>query len=98
MNLPVVLRPDARNDIDDARAWYEAQQVGRGDAFVDEVADELTLIEQNPYQHGLVRKKLRAAPLAVSKFIIFYRIEANHIVVTAVMHAAADPAFLGNRV
>lgn len=52
MSLSVVLTPDARDDLDDARAWYEAQQAGRGDAFLDEVRDQLAVIEQNPHQYG----------------------------------------------
>jgi plasmid stabilization system protein ParE len=91
MSLPIALTPDARDDIDDARAWYEVQQTGRGDAFLDEVRDQLTVIEQNPHQYGLVSRKVRAAPLPASKYIIYYRIETNQVVVTAVMHASANP-------
>ena len=91
MSTPVVVTPDARDDIDDARSWYEAQQLGRGDTFFDELRDHIIVISQNPQQYGLVNRVTRAAPLPNSKFIIYYRVEANQVVVTAVQHASADP-------
>jgi plasmid stabilization system protein ParE len=91
MSTPVVVTTDARTDIDDARDWYENQQPGRGDSFIDEVRDQLDKIGQNPQQYGRVNRNTRAAPLPTSKFIVYYRTEPNRVVVVAVQHAAADP-------
>lgn len=91
MSTPVVVTADATDDINDARDWYENQQAGRGDAFLDEVRDQFDQIGQNPQLFGLVNRNTRAAPLPNSKFIVYFRIEPNQVVVVAVQHAAADP-------
>lgn len=91
MSTLVVTTPDARDDIDDARTWYENQQPGRGDTFLDELRDHLNAIGQNPHQHGRVTRVTRAAQLPNSKYIVYYRIESDQVVVTAVQHASADP-------
>lgn len=31
MSTPIVVTPDARDDIDEAHDWYETQQTGRGE-------------------------------------------------------------------
>jgi plasmid stabilization system protein ParE len=41
VNHTLVVTPDARADVDDARTWYENQQAGRGDTFIDELHDRL---------------------------------------------------------
>ena len=91
MSTPVVVTPGARDDIDDAHDWYENQQAGRGDAFLDELRDQLDRIGQSPHQYGLVNRNTRAALLPVSKYVVYYRIGPNEVVVTAVQHANADP-------
>ena len=91
MSTPVAITTDARDDIDAARVWYENQQAGRGDTFLDELRDHLATIGQNPHQYGFVDRITRAAPLSNSKFIIYYRVEPSQVVVIAVHHASADP-------
>ena len=91
MSTPVVTARSAQADIATAWAWYEAQQTGRGDTFLDELHDQFTLIGQNPAQYGLVDHITRAAPLPHSKYIVYYRSEPNVVVVIAVQHASADP-------
>lgn len=91
MSLPVVVTPDARDDIDAAHAWYEAQEPGRGDDFLIELRDRLADIGQFPLAHGRVSRKARAARLPMSQYVVYYRVEPNEVVVTAVQHARADP-------
>ena len=91
MSTAVVVTETALNDIDAAHAWYEAQQTGRGDVFLDELRDHFLVIGQNPAAHGWVTRTTRAAPLPRSKFIVYYRIEPNQVVVTAVQHVSANP-------
>lgn len=91
MSTPVASTAEARDDIDDARDWYERQQPGRGDVSLDELRLHLDALAQNPQLYGLVSRYVRAAPLPGSKFIVYYRVEPSQVVVTAVLHASADP-------
>ena len=91
MSLAYVLTPDAQDDIKAGYDWYELQQAGRGDEFLTELQTRLGEITQTPALFGLVSRKVRAAPLPHSRYIVYYRIETNQIVVTAVLHARANP-------
>lgn len=91
MSLSSAITAAARSDIDDAYAWYEAQQSGRGDYFLAELQDLLAEIGRAPEQYGRVHLQTRAAPLPTSKFVIYYRIERLCFVVTAAQHASAHP-------
>lgn len=91
MSLPVVLTPDALDDIDDAYRWYEAQQPGRGNQFLIELHDRLHEIGQTPKLFGLVFRQLRAARLLRSQFVVYSLVESNRVVVKTIQHARADP-------
>ncbi len=91
MSLDYLISPEARDDIDDAHAWYETQTTGRGDAFLIELTEMITQLRATPEMCGFVRGVTRAAQLPNSQYIVYYRIEPDRIKVTAVQHAAADP-------
>ena len=91
MSTPVAVTADARGDINDARDWYETQRAGRGDTFLVELQNHFAVIGQNPQQYGRVNRITRAAPLPYSKYIVYYRVAADQVIVTAVQHAAGDP-------
>jgi plasmid stabilization system protein ParE len=91
VSLDYLISPEAREDIDDAHTWYEAQSAGRGDAFLAEVTEMIARLRAAPEAYGRVRGETRAAPLPASQFIVYYRIEPGRIRVIAVQHASADP-------
>jgi len=91
MTLDYLIRPKARDDIDDAYFWYETQNAGRGDTFFIELRNVIATICQTPDLYGRVRGEVRAAPLPDSQFIVYYRIEPQRVSILAVLHAAADP-------
>lgn len=91
MSLPFIIRPLARTDIDAAYDWYEAQQLGRGDEFLVELYERIHDVCETPELYGRVLRKTRAARLHRSKYIIYYRIEMNRVIVSAVQHARVHP-------
>lgn len=91
MSHPYIIRLPARGDIADAYEWYEQRRGGRGDQFLDEFYRRLQDVCASPQLFGLVRGRTRAARLPRSRFVIYYRFEANVVVVTAVLHARAHP-------
>ncbi len=91
MNRTYLIRPAARTDIDAAYDWYEELRVGRGDEFLVELYERIQDIREMPERFGLVRKTVRAAMLPKSKFIVYYRVEDDVILIRAVLHARAHP-------
>jgi len=87
-----VIRPLARADMDAAYEWYETFTPGRGEKFAVELRAMLVEIRDAPYRKGgLVSRKVRAARLKRSKFIVYYKIEGEFVMVIAVQHARAHP-------
>lgn len=98
MSLDYLILPDARDDIDSAYVWYEAQTPGRGDQFLTELHEMIAALRVTPERYGFVSDPLRAAPLPTSKYIVYYTIEPDRIQVVGVTHANADPQTWQGRV
>jgi len=50
MSWEVLLRPRAEVDLEEARHWYEAREVGLGAAFIEEAAAAMAKLQQAPDQ------------------------------------------------
>ncbi len=48
MNYALVFRPEVREEVDEAYTWYESQQLGLGDEFLDCIDEMLDRICQMP--------------------------------------------------
>ncbi|MEG4811415.1 hypothetical protein QUA82_27250 [Microcoleus sp. F8-D3] len=53
MNYALVFRPEVREEVDEAYSWYESQQLGLGDDFLDCVDEILDRICQMPESYPL---------------------------------------------
>lgn len=91
MSLPVVFQPDAQEEMDHAYAWYEGQRPGLGEAFLAAVREVLTRIQEHPEMYEQLYRGLRRGLTRRFPYAIFYRVEANRIVVVAVFHSSRDP-------
>jgi plasmid stabilization system protein ParE len=86
MSLPVVLRPEASQDAQEARDYLEAQQAGLGQAFLDRLNETLAGIAAMPEMYGIVWRQVRAARLRRFTYVVYYRIHPDRVEVLAVMH------------
>jgi plasmid stabilization system protein ParE len=91
VSASVYLRPEARDDIEQASTWYERQSPGLGDDFLDQVLDTLDRIAENPKLYPAVHRQTRRAVLRRFPFGVFYHVEDDAIVVIAIMHGSRDP-------
>jgi plasmid stabilization system protein ParE len=97
MSHPVVFRPIARRELDDAIAWYESERPGAGIEFATELATLLTRIATKPKQFREVRAGVRRAVLRRFPYTIHFLLELDRVVVLAVFHAKRNPKRLENR-
>lgn len=86
MTLPLVFRPEVRDEINEACKWYDQRLRNLGDRFLAAVELALESIQANPCACGLVHRDVRAALLKRFPYLIYYRIEASRIVVVAIQH------------
>jgi len=63
MMFSVRVRSEARNDLEDAALWYEAQRTGLGDEFLDEVELTFDKIASDPNAYRVLLRDTRRAML-----------------------------------
>ena len=90
MKYSVSIRPRAETDLQEAYQWYEAQRLGLGIDFLEEMKRAMTLLEREPerrpcYYRGFRRWLTRRFP-----YKIFYRVETDQVIVFRVLHAKRD--------
>jgi toxin ParE1/3/4 len=90
VSLPVVLRPEASRDAQEARDQLESQQPGRGQAFLDRLNEALARIGVLPEMYGVVWRNVRAARLRRFTYVAYYRLHDDRVEVLAVMHGSRD--------
>lgn len=92
MNLPVILRPLARFEFEEAADWYEQQRTGRRAAFIAAVEQSLLAIGSRPELYAKVYGNVREALVPNFPYAIYYRQTHNQITVLAVFHTSRDPS------
>jgi plasmid stabilization system protein ParE len=90
VSLPVVLRPEATRDAEEARDYFEAQQPGRGQVFLDRLNQGLARIGAMPEIYGILWRNVRAARLRQFPFVVYYRLHHDRVEVLAVMRDSRD--------
>ena len=83
--------PEAAQDVTDACDWYEDRLPGLGEDFLLSVDDAVNHIARNPLLSGLVYKSARKHKLRRFPFGVFYLIEADTILILAVIHLSRHP-------
>ncbi|NJN12930.1 MAG: type II toxin-antitoxin system RelE/ParE family toxin [Richelia sp. RM2_1_2] len=91
MNYALVFRSEARDELDEAYNWYEIQQPGLGDEFLEYVEKILNRICQQPELYAVVYQDVRRVVLRRFPYVISYRIVSSRIVITGVFHGRRDP-------
>jgi len=54
-----ILRPAAARDVEEAYEWYESQQPGLGDEFLDAVGKVVQSITENPELYPVIHPSRR---------------------------------------
>lgn len=83
MSHPVRLGAFAKQDIALARDWYDAQELGLGDRFLDRVNEAVTRIRNNPFQYQQRIDDARRARVEGFPYGLWYRVLPDHSIVIA---------------
>jgi plasmid stabilization system protein ParE len=98
MSLPVVFKPAALLELEEAVAWYEAEQPGFGQEFKLEVKRALQRAQTNPEHFQKVRGRAQKIRLRrFKKYAIYFAIKDGTFAVLAVFHGSRNPAELRRR-
>lgn len=88
MSVPLILRPDADQDVLDARADFDRLRPGFGAEYADELATVFARIEFMPQIYGVTWRDVRAATLSRFHHVVYDIAYPDRAEVIAVMHGA----------
>jgi len=81
-----------------AAAWYDEQQPGLGDDFLDEVESVVTSLPAHPLLYSIRFADVRCVRLRrFNQYGVFYVIRGDEIRLLAIHHGARDPRWLHER-
>ena len=87
MTLPIRLSPLARDDLREARRWYNSRTRSLGSRFTRAVDLCLERIQQFPEAAPVVHPSVRRALVQTFPYAVFYTFDEREIVVLAVLHS-----------
>lgn len=88
----LIAEPGADLDIVAAFDWYEKEQNGLGRQFLDEVRATYDRIADGPLAYQDVRAGIRRALVRRFPYAVYFAVEADAVVVLAVLHVNRNPA------
>lgn len=87
----VVVQPQAGLDIQAAAVWYEDQQSGLAERFLDELDLVFSRIGENPRQFPMIEGGVRRALFRHFPYGVYFLAEPQAITVLAVLHLHRQP-------
>jgi len=96
VNLRVLAAAEA--EIVEARDYLEGKVTGLGDRFVDDLAETLSAIEDQPLRFRKLEtlpddQPYRRAILAVFRYAVVFEILTGEIAVVAICHTSREPNY-----
>jgi plasmid stabilization system protein ParE len=88
----LVIGPETERDVEAAFVWYEGERASLGLRFSQELRATYARILDRPFGYQVVRAGVRRAMMRRFPYAVFYAIEDDVILVTAVLHTSRDPA------
>ena len=89
---PVVWIPEANEDLQEARTWYDNIRPGLGERFALAVEAMIEEIAEHPLQFPAVYRDRRRAGVRRFPYGIFFEVQENRIVVIACFHGRRNPS------
>ena len=97
MNCYLTVRKEAELDINGAFEYYENKRIGLGYDFLLCIEECLSKVERNPEHYKIIYKELRRIAVRRFPYRIFYLVQSDLVIVTAVFHVRKDPQAWENR-
>lgn len=91
MSRAFIVRPEAEEDLAEARQWYEERREGLGDEFLDQVDAAFERIQRMPLVPSPKYRNVRRVLLKRLPYAAFYLVDDEQITVIAVYHTSRDP-------
>ena len=89
----MIILPLAKEDLKEAKVWYENKLKGLGKRFLSEVDKKINFIKINPIASNIRYDEIHTTVLDVFPFMIHYTVNTDKetIIIIAVLHTSLDP-------
>lgn len=98
LTLRISIRPEAKAEIERAHSWYEDRRPGLGQESLLALDAVLLRAAQSPDTFPLIARRTHRAVLRRFPYLVFYVVERERLVVTALFHGHRDPEQWADRV
>ncbi len=88
----LVAEPWVDLDVAAAFDWYEHEHPGLGLEFLDELRTTYDRIADGPLRYRELRSGIRRALVRRFPYAVYFAVEADVVVVLAVLHVSRNPA------
>lgn len=95
--MRVSFHPRARDEVEEAQAWYEERSLLAAAGFLQELSRVVRHVREAPYRYPVALHGTRQIILERFPFNIFYRVSANEVVIVAVAHQKRQPGYWAGR-
>lgn len=89
--------PDALAEYMNAALYYASCQAGLEQRFIAAVEHAIQLISESPERWRIIDEDIRRCLTKVFPYAVLYTIEADYILIIAVMHCNREPGYWRNR-
>lgn len=93
MDYRITLQQEAIQDIKEAYDWYQSQQAGLGDEWIEQLEMSFLRIANQPLSYTQVNDQLRRMRTSRFPYLIIYEIRHQEILILAVMHTSRKGKF-----
>ncbi len=95
--MRIAIHPEAEEELSAAALWYEGQQAGLGDDFVNEFESTLHRILRVPVQWRVFQGENRKLNFHRFPYAIVYSLHGETLFLKAVMHLSRRPFYWRDR-
>lgn len=97
MSRQVEIRRAAEADMLEAFAWYENEQVGLGDRFLQCAEECMERVAERPDSFKIVKAKVRVAEVRWFPYRLYFVAEEHRILVIACIHSSRSMRHVRSR-
>ncbi|MDP2181668.1 MAG: type II toxin-antitoxin system RelE/ParE family toxin [Actinomycetota bacterium] len=91
------IHEDADRELNDAADYYDAESLGLGTAFLDQLDDGYQRILENPHAAAEIDPDIRKLVLAKFPYNLIYEIDGDVVLILAVAHQRRRPHYWRER-
>jgi plasmid stabilization system protein ParE len=95
--MKIEFLPEAKDELEDAIAYYELQVTGLGKTFKDVAKSTILRISQFPTAWSEIRPKIRRCIMHKFPYNVLYTIEKDFILIVAIAHHHRKPDYWQKR-